>query len=45
MNAVIGKQEQNTPRYDRLGNLAMAMPLPEKDENPDDTKNEGVSSE
>ncbi len=36
MNAVIGKQNQNTPRYDRLGNLAMSLPLPQKDDNPDE---------
>lgn len=36
MNAVIGKQEQNAPRYDRLGNLAISMPLPTSDENPDE---------
>lgn len=31
MNAVIQKQEPEQPRYDRLGNLAVAMPLPEQD--------------
>ena len=34
MNALIQEAEQ--PRYDRLGNLALAMPLPGKEGNPDE---------
>ena len=34
MNALIQEVEQ--PRYDRLGNLALAMPLPGKEENSDE---------
>lgn len=36
MNAVVKKQDLTQPRYDRLGNLAMAKPLPEKEDNPDE---------
>lgn len=31
MSAVIQQQEHKQPRYDRLGNLAMVMPLPQDD--------------
>lgn len=36
MNAVIKKQDLKQPRYDRLGNLALAKPLPEKEDNSDE---------
>ncbi len=36
MSAVIQKQEHKQPHYDRLGNLALAMALPEQDDNEDE---------
>ena len=36
MSAVVRKQDLKHPRYDRLGNLALAMPVPEIDENQDE---------
>ena len=36
MSAVIQEQENKQPRYDRLGNLALAMPLPDMDDGQDE---------
>lgn len=36
MNAVIEKQGTPQPRYDRLGNLALALPVPEQDDGQDE---------
>ncbi len=36
MNAVIKNQDFKQPAYERLGNLALAMPMPEKEANSDE---------